>query len=155
MERVIAIFGMIFGVIGFSFIIGSITNVISETHIKNATFTKYMKSLRKLKIKKVISYKLHQKVLKSLLRRDYINKISNTNEMLGKFPKYLKKELKYQMNKHKLKHFHFIHKFSKSIINSIGPFFKKTQFYKGNYNKETLYIGKMILRIKCIFWIKA
>jgi hypothetical protein len=154
LEKSIAIFGILIGVVGFYFVISSINSVISERLHKNATFTNHINSLMKLKKKKGISEELYRVAISSIFRKDYKRNINNFNDMLNKFPKSLKKELKYKMNIHIFKNFKFVQKLSKKIVNTLGKHIKKIHIKKGNINQETSFIIEIIPQKMFILWIR-
>ena len=67
-------------------------------------------------------------VRKSLIQEDYKRDISNFKPMFKKFPKYLRRELKYQMYLTVFGNFKILLGLEKKILNTIGDHIKSLHF---------------------------
>lgn len=118
---------MIIGVIGFYFVVSAITSYISDSINKTSNFAIRIENLRKLRKKYRLSDDLYRIGMASLIKNDISKDRSNFTEMLGKFPKTLKRELKYQMYSSLLKNFPVFKNLRMKMLNTIGDHLKKVQ----------------------------
>ena len=125
---------MIIGVIGFYFVVSNINSIISSSIRINMAFTAKITQLSKLNKKYKLDPELFKMVRSSLINEDYKRDISNFKPMFKKFPKYLRKELKYEMYKKVFGNFRILLGLQKKVLNSIGDHVTPLNFQESNIN---------------------
>jgi hypothetical protein len=118
---------MIIGVIGFYFIISALNAYISDSMNKRAELSMKIYNLKELKQKYRLSDDTYQIGINSLAQNDIAKDKSNFTMMLEKFPKSLKRELKYQMYLSILKNFEFIKTLKMKLVIAIGESLQKVR----------------------------
>lgn len=141
---------MLIGVVGFYFIIGGITSIISHSLKKKAMFSIYIDNLLKIKKKYKISNNLYNVALGSIFRKDYKSKRENFDDFFSKFPKKLRTKLKYNMYKNMLKNFEFTKIISPKNLIMIGEKMRRIYIRKSKPDKTSLFTEKSRCRIRSI-----
>jgi hypothetical protein len=149
MERLIAIFGMIIGVIGFYFVVSNINSIISNSIKRNMNFTSKITLLSNLRDKYKLKPKFYKMVRESLINEDYKEDITNFTPMLNKFPRYLQRELKYNMYLKIFGNFNLLRRLEKNILNAIGDKVKQVHFQESKHNKTKLSTKETTLPKTC------
>ena len=114
-------------------------------------FTSKITLLDQLKKRYQLNPKFFKMVRRSLIKEDYILDLDNFKPMFNKFPKYLRKELKYKMYLKMFGNFRILLQLEKSALNKIGDSIKKMHLLESKYNKTKPYIKKTTLLKKYIF----
>lgn len=121
---------MIIGVIGFYFVVSNINSIISNTIKINMNFTAKISLLDKLQAKYKLNQRFYRMIRKSLIKEDYKRDVESFKPMFRKFPKYLRRELKYQMYLKVFGNFKILLKLDKNVLNKIGDCSAKLHFQK-------------------------
>lgn len=128
LEKSIAIFAMIIGVIGFYYVVSNINSIISSSIRINMAFSSKIMLLDKLNKKYKLDPVFFKMVRRSLIQEDYKRDISNFKPMFQKFPKYLRRDLKYEMYKKVFGKFKILLGLGKKVLNTIGDHVKNLHF---------------------------
>ena len=120
LERVIVIFAIIIGVIGFYFVVSNINSIISNSIKKNKNFSICMTKLEKLKKKYNIDEKIYKLAKRALIKEDFKKEVFDFVPMMISFPKSLKKKLKYDMYINMFGGFRFLKDLPMETVISIG-----------------------------------
>lgn len=123
------------GVVGFYFVIGAITSIISNSIAKHTAFNNHINSLRKLKKKHGISENLYCIALQSILRKDYKRKRENFADFIAKFPKTLKTELKHQMYRSIFRRIGLAAKLSAKNLIAVGDCIRQVRVRKSSLTR--------------------
>ena len=130
LERVIVIFAIIIGVIGFYFVVSNINSIISNSIKKNKNFTICMTKLEKLKKKYDIDEKIYKLAKRALIKEDFKKEVFDFIPMMVSFPKSLKKKLKYDMYINMFGGFRFLKDLPMETVISIGNKMKEVVYQK-------------------------
>lgn len=121
---------MIIGVIGFYFVVSNINSIISNSIKMNMKFTSKITLLTQLRDKYKLKPRFFKMVRESLIKEDYKEDIQNFQSMFLKFPKYLRRELKYKMYLKVFGNFSLLRRLEKNILNAIGDKVKQVHFHE-------------------------
>lgn len=119
MERVIAIFSMIIGVIVFYFVVSDINTIISNSVAKEIQVSACMTKLEKIKKKYPISSNMYKAAKLSLFNKN-LNNLVNTKGFLGHFPRSFENELKYHMYSKKFELFNWTQNVPSNFLGRLG-----------------------------------
>jgi hypothetical protein len=119
---------MMFGVMGFYFVLSDINAVVSDTVRKDIEFSARLSMLEKIQVK----YKLKDEVYKEAKMSLFEDEFRVVNLDLGlffsKLPSFLREDLKFKVNSLKLKPFPIFKNVERSILNSLGNCLTETTF---------------------------
>ena len=93
-------------------------------------FTAKITLLDRLRNKYQFNPRFFKMVRHSLIKEDYILDLDNFKPMFNKFPKYLRKELKYKMYLKMFGNFRILLQLEKNALNKIGDCVKKSHFHE-------------------------
>lgn len=128
---------MVIGVTGFYFIIGGITSVISHAAKKKAIFRNHIHSLLRIKKKYKLGDDLYQIALGLIYKKDYKNQKEKYTELINKFPRKLKTELKFSMYTSILSNFRFTKHTPPANLIMIGESIKRVHVRKSRPDKTS------------------
>jgi hypothetical protein len=123
---------MVIGVCGYSFAIGSITNVLSSMDKKEAMLKEKIGILDDIKDKYNINPELYMQILKQL-KFDHTKNTTGELKLLDELPFQLKCELSFILHREIIEKIPFFQGKPKDFISVIGPLLKPMRALKGDY----------------------
>lgn len=141
----IAIFGMIIGVIAFYFVVGDINTIISNSVVKGIQVSACMTKLEKIKKKYPISEKMYNDAKIALFNKSSKG-LNNVKTFLEHFPRSYQNKLKFHMYSKMFEHFKWLHNLSPNFLSRLGDDTREINLEEGMYYKAPLCISKITRR---------
>lgn len=131
LEHIIAIIGMLAGVIFFSLTVGSLTSLISDMDMKNTAYESKLNKLIEIKKNFNVSNQVFSAVQR-ILKYDIFKSDENYTEFLDTLPESMRKEISFAIYKKLVKGIEFFDsQDDKEVISAVGPYLKKVIFSRG------------------------
>ena len=128
MERVIAIFAMIMGVISFTFVVSNINSIISQQKKKQAHQQKNLMYLNRIHEKHGLSKELIKTTKNIIFKNIQVCRIENVDDFFKVYPKSIKTELQLSMYKENMSQIEFFQDLPDEIMITIGRALKPISF---------------------------
>ena len=139
---------MFFGVIAYSFIIGSLTSIITSLDSSTAKLKEKLDILNNIRAEYELSTDLYMR-LKKNLKYDHSKNLMDKFGFLQELPSNLKLELSFTMHKDIIRAFPFFHDKPRSFVAYIGPLLRPIKVLEGDYiYREGDPIGEIYFLIK-------
>ena len=147
-ERGICICVMLGGVFFYSYTVGTITSIMSDSDKKRAKFESKLAILNEIKKNYKLSGRLYKKI-KSAIEYDQSRINKETDEIIRILPRKLSLQLKFIINQVLVKQNRFFNSkpipFINAILNHLKPFKfnnRENIFYQGQYSAEMYFVTK-------------
>jgi hypothetical protein len=111
---------MMFGVMGFYFVLSDINAVVSDTVRKDIEFSARLSMLEKVQKKYDLTYDVYKEAKMSLYEDEFKTPTLDLKSFYSKFPTFLRVDLKFRVNSIKLKNFPIFKNLDRSIVNILG-----------------------------------
>jgi hypothetical protein len=126
LERIIVIFAMISGVMGFYFVLSDINAVVSNAIRKDIEFSAKLSMLEKIQAKYTLTQGVYKDAKISLYEDEFKVIVLDLEPFFKKFPSSIREDLKYNVNSKKLKMFPLFWDLDRSIMNTLGDCLTET-----------------------------
>lgn len=146
LEKIIVIFIMLAGVIGFAMASGALTNMISQSEAKSKMYEEKMSVLDKLQNDHVMEHDLYKNIKKHIEYND-IEEVTAIGTFVEDLPLELRKPLTTLIYKEMIATVDFLKDKRERFINWISPTFKlrvvaprETIYYENDYMSEVFFL---------------